>query len=217
MSEKKEAEKEGTCITIDAPKFVTVELKIIGTAPLVINKFSNKSKLLMHGKHEGGSTEGTGKGKKREKKDFAANCEAAKYKSQEGWCGINAAAFRCAMISACRIVDFKMTLAKLCISIIADGYDKEDGTPLVKITKGEPEYSEHVTRNANGSVDLRARPMWRAGWEAIVTIRFDGDRFTQTDVVNLMARVGAQVGICEGRPDSKKSSGMGWGVFRLGE
>jgi hypothetical protein len=28
-------------------------------------------------------------------------------------------------------------------------------------------------------------------------------------------RVGIQVGICEGRPDSKNSAGMGWGTFKL--
>jgi len=28
-------------------------------------------------------------------------------------------------------------------------------------------------------------------------------------------RVGQQVGICEGRPDSKNSAGMGWGLFTL--
>ena len=33
------------------------------------------------------------------------------------------------------------------------------------------------------------------------------------DVVNLMVRVGLQVGIGEGRPSSKKSNGIGWGLF----
>lgn len=35
------------------------------------------------------------------------------------------------------------------------------------------------------------------------------------DVANLMNRVGAQVGIGEGRPDSKNSAGMGWGLFSI--
>jgi hypothetical protein len=30
-----------------------------------------------------------------------------------------------------------------------------------------------------------------------------------------IARVGQQVGICEGRPDSKNSAGMGWGLFDI--
>jgi hypothetical protein len=32
-----------------------------------------------------------------------------------------------------------------------------------------------------------------------------------------MARVGLQVGIGEGRPDSKNSAGMGWGLFTIEE
>jgi len=31
----------------------------------------------------------------------------------------------------------------------------------------------------------------------------------------LLARVGMQVGIGEGRPDSKNSAGMGWGLFEV--
>jgi hypothetical protein len=38
-----------------------------------------------------------------------------------------------------------------------------------------------------------------------------------TDVTNLMQRVGQQVGIGEGRNDSKMSAGMGWGCFTLAE
>jgi hypothetical protein len=57
--------------------------------------------------------------------------------------------------------------------------------------------------------------MWRPGWEAKVRIRFDGDQFTLTDVTNLLMRVGLQVGIGEGRPDSKMSTGMGWGMFEV--
>ena len=57
--------------------------------------------------------------------------------------------------------------------------------------------------------------MFREGWEADVRIRYDGDQFTASDVVNLLARAGLQVGIGEGRPDSKKSTGMGWGLFEI--
>jgi len=39
--------------------------------------------------------------------------------------------------------------------------------------------------------------------------------FTSSDVVNLFNRVGAQVGIGEGRPDSKASAGLGFGLFEI--
>ena len=56
--------------------------------------------------------------------------------------------------------------------------------------------------------------MWRE-WSAKVRIKFDADLFTTTDVANLLMRVGMQVGVCEGRPDSKNSVGMGWGTFEV--
>ena len=69
-------------------------------------------------------------------------------------------------------------------------------------------------RNDNGVIDIRVRPMWRTWW-ADVTIEFDGDMISPESVVNLLDRAGRQVGIGEGRPFSKNSSGMGWGRFAV--
>lgn len=52
-------------------------------------------------------------------------------------------------------------------------------------------------------------------WTAKIKIRFDADQFRIQDVSHLLSRVGMQVGIGEGRPDSKNSCGMGWGLFDL--
>ena len=59
------------------------------------------------------------------------------------------------------------------------------------------------------------RPMWREGWTAVLRIRFDADILSPADVANLIMRVGEQVGIGEGRPDSKMSCGVGWGTFEI--
>jgi hypothetical protein len=133
--------------------------------------------------------------------------------STQGWCGVPAGAFRQAMISACRLVGFKMTLAKLSLFVIADGIDKVDGIPLVKF-EGTPERVDMAVRNATGVADIRVRPMWRE-WTMSLTIRYDGDQFTAQDVTNLLSRVGMQVGIGEGRPDSRESAGLGWGTFEI--
>lgn len=202
-------------VTISAPNFQTAIMTIVGRAPLVMNRFSSKAKQQMRETQEAGSV--AKKGKKREPKDFQGMYEGAKHISSDGWCGIPAAGFRSAMISACRLVGFQMTRAKLSFFIEADGFDKEDGIPLVKITKGKPEYFESCVRLETGVVDIHARPMWREGWEAIIRVRYDADQFSSADIANLLLRAGLQVGICEGRPDSKKSNGMGWGVFDIKE
>lgn len=198
-------------LTIKAPNFQTVAIQIRGTAPFVQNKFSNKARQQIRDAQAAGST--AKKGKKRDPKDFEASYQGAMYRGRKGEYGIPASSFRKAMISACRTVGFQMTLAKLSVFVEADTYDPSDGTGLVVI-KGEPVYSELPVRNDSGVVDIRARPMWHE-WSATVRVRFDGDQFTAEDVVNLMMRVGMQVGVGEGRPDSKNSAGMGWGLFEV--
>ena len=209
---KTETKAKTQDITITPPNIGLAEIQIIGTAPLVLHRFWKKAQIMLT--QQAGSQQGKKKTKKPPR-DFEADYNAARHISEDGWDGIPAAAFRKGMISACRLVGFKMTHGKLGLFIRADGIEINDGQPLVKITKGEPEMNVSPVRNATGVIDLRARPMWRI-WEAIINVEFDADMFTLQDVVNLMDRVGRQVGIGEGRPDSKGSAGIGWGTFRLG-
>jgi len=212
----KEPEVKSKEVAITPPAFQWADVVIEGTAPYVQHKFSAKARKAIREKQEKGSQ--AKKGAKREPKDFKAMYEGAQYHMEDGANGIPAPAFRNAMISACRLVDQKMTIAKMAIFIEPDGFDKEDGTPLVRFTRGEPEYLESYVRLQSGVVDLCARPKWNPGWRAKVRVRFDSDRFSASDVLNLLARAGQQVGIGEGRPDSKESCGMGWGLFKpLGE
>lgn len=200
-------------VVISAPNFQVARFEIFGTSPYVQNKFSQKAKEMIKAKQEAGGQ--AKKGAKKEPKNFKQCYEDAQYKSREGWNGIPAAAFRAAMVSACRTVGFKMTHAKLGFSIVADGYDNDEGVPLVKVTKGKPKYFEQSVTNETGVADIRPRPMWDEGWEAVLRIQFDADMFSAEDVANLLLRAGLQVGIGEGRPDSKKCVGLGWGMFGI--
>ena len=208
----KPAAPKNETVQITAPKIVTAEFKIVGTAPYVQLRFSEKAMNAMREKMELGSQ--AAKKKAREARDFNEDFRQALHVSDEGWNGIPASAFRNAMISACRLVGFKMTLAKLSVFILPDGFDKVDGVPLIKI-KGKPEPHIMHARNATGVCDLRVRAKYWP-WSAVVKVQYDGDQFSATDAANLMNRVGSQVGIGEGRPDSKASAGMGWGTFKLG-
>ena len=199
-------------VVITPPDIRIVQLQIEGTAPLVINKFSAKAKEIMMATQMAGST---AKSKKnREAKDFEDLYNSARHISTEGWDGIHAASFRNAAISACRAAGFVMTKAKLAIFIEADGFDVDDMTPLVRITKGAPQMVISPCRNATGVIDLRPRPTYFP-WAAELKIKYDAGILTDSDVINLMARVGMQVGIGEGRPDSKQSAGIGNGLFRI--
>jgi hypothetical protein len=206
------ASQKAENVTITAPKIHTAEFKIIGTAPYIQLRFSEKAMNAMREKMELGSQ--ATKKKARDARNFDEDFKQAQHISDEGWPGIPASAFRNAMISACRLVGFKMTLAKLSVFVLPDGFDKVDGVPLIKID-GNPEPHIMHARNATGVCDLRVRAKFWP-WSATVRVQYDADQFSATDAANLMNRVGTQVGIGEGRPDSKMSAGMGWGTFKLG-
>lgn len=198
--------------TIKAPNLQVAQFEVVGTAPYVQHRFYKKVEL-MRGMEAGPTKQSKGK-KAREPRNFQKDFEESQYLSTpDGWHGIPANGFRKAMVSACKLVDFVMTRAKLSIFIVHDGIDP-DGVPLVKIT-GEPERIDVPVRNADGSVDVRALPMWK-DWGCTLRVRYDADQFTLEDIANLVERAGMQVGIGEGRPDSKKGCGMGWGTFTGG-
>lgn len=205
MATEKKTEQKS--LAIKAPNFQVLRVRITGTAPLMIARFSKKAEIMAT---QMAGSQSRSK-KVREARDFERDCQGARHISQDGWDGVHAGAFRNAMISACRTVGFKMTLAKLAVWVVADGKDREEGTPLVRIY-GDYEADIRPVRNATGVMDLRARPRYDH-WHAFVTLQYDADIFAAGDVVNLLMRVGAQVGIGEGRPDSRESAGIGFGTF----
>jgi len=204
------ATKKEDVITIAPPKFATALFNLSGTAPLVIHRFSSKIKNEMKQKMEIGKA--AGNKKVREAKLTDETFQESRYISPEGWDGVHAAAFRNALISACRLVGFKMTMAKLSVFIIQDGWDeKEPQIPLVRIY-GDPVKQEDMARVETGQPYVTVRAAYH-NWKVKLRVRWDLDQFTITDISNLLMRVGVQCGIGEGRPNSKNSAGMGWGLF----
>jgi len=209
MNKKSTAE-----VSITAPKIQVVEFEIVGIAPLVIHRFSAKTKNEMKQKMETGKAASSKKNREARMTDDLY--QEARYISKEGWDGFHAGAMRAALISACRLVGFKMTLAKLSVFVVQDGWDEQEPQiPLIRIY-GEPTKQEDMARVETGQPYVTVRAAYH-NWSSKVKIRFDADQFTVQDIFNLLYRVGLQVGIGEGRPDSKKSAGMGWGLFEVKE
>ena len=211
MATKKAATKDAAMV-ISPPNIQTGDFEIKGTAPLVIHRFSQKTKQEMKQKMETGKAASSRKN--REAKATDDLYQESRYTSNDGWDGFHAGAIRNALISACRLVGFKMTLAKMSIFVVPDGWDKsEPQIPLIRIY-GTPVKQEDMARVETGQPYVTVRAAYH-NWSAKLKIRWDADQFTANDIGNLLYRVGIQVGIGEGRPDSKKSTGMGWGTFTL--
>jgi hypothetical protein len=216
--EQKMSKQERNIVNVEQIRIIVPPLNkktavfvIRGTSPYVQNKFSKKAKDAMKSTQEAGHS--AKKGKAKTAKDFNQNFLDSQHVSTEGWNGIPCSAFRNAMIDACRMVGYEMTRAKMTCFIEPDGFDRDDSTPLTRITKGKPVYRDDYVRVGMGSSDIHARAMFEPGWEARVTISWDDDQFKLSDNANLLHRVGEQIGIGEGRPFSKKSCGCGWGMF----
>ena len=198
-------------VRITPPRMQRLMVSIEGSAPLMTARLSAKTRdNLLRGMTE---VKTPGTRKVREVRSPEAETEAALHRAAEGWAGFPASAIRAGMISACRVAGFKMTLAKLSCFVPAQGYDVVDGLPLIEI-KGDYEQNVMHVRNATGVIDIRVRPIWRE-WSADFLVEFDADQFSPSDIFNLLQRVGAQVGIGEGRPDSRASGGLGFGTFQV--
>ena len=201
-------------VVIPPPAFRTATFHITGISPLVISRFSQRAKYEIE--HTAADP---ARGSKKKKK--VVNPEQvfkeSRYYHADGWEGFHAAAIRNGMISACRLVNFKMTLAKLSVFVQPDGVDKlEPQIPLIRINGKAVRQTDHVRNKNSGQFSLTHRAAYH-DWSADVRIRFDTDQFGIVDITHLLMRVGEQVGIGCGRPDSKESAGMGWGLFNVAE
>jgi hypothetical protein len=207
-------QKTKSVVQITPPNIQTAAFTIEGLTPLVQHRFSVKAKQGMIEKVEEGSKPSKGKNK-HAATDTDDIYNAARYISTEGWDGFNVSAIRCAIIRACSLVNFKMTLAKLSVWVLADGRDKfEPEFGLIRIY-GKPRKLESVVRvPSTGASMVAFRPIYDE-WKAKIRLQFDADQFSLSDVTNLLARAGAQVGIGEGRNSSPDSAGMGWGSFHI--
>lgn len=197
----------------------TLSCEVVGTAPLVVNRFSNKAQQQIAKTQAEGAQ---AKGKKlREPKDFQQCFLNAQYYLPDGRPGVPCMTFKHAIVTACSTQSFFKSHMKLAVPFIeADGFDVTDNTPLVAVTAvkdNEPFLHMGPVRNSgmNATVDLRARPMWSPGWRIGLRIRFDADMLSVNDLINLLVRAGLQCGIMEGRPSSTRSCGMSWGLFEV--
>ena len=137
--------------------------------PLVIHRFSSKLKQQMRDKMVTGKA--AGNRKNREPKDMDQVYEEARYRGREGWDGFHAAALRNAMISACRLVGFKMTIAKMSVFVLKDGVDMDEPRiPMIRII-GDPVKQEDMARVETGQPYVTVRAAYH-NWRARVRIRW---------------------------------------------
>jgi glutaredoxin-related protein len=193
-----------------------VRIHIVGTAPLVVSKFSEKAKEIMRGSQ-------TGQKRLKQRRDPESDFAGARHRidGDSGWDGFPATGLKGAIVGGARFFNDKklnMTLLKQSIFVLGDGKDMlipilgPDGKPY-GVGKNQPEMHEGMVRNRTGVADFRFRPMYYP-WSMKLSIIYMPDLMSLETLVALVD-AGGFVGIGEWRPGSKESQTGSWGTFQV--
>lgn len=177
----------------------TIRVPLIGTAPLIVHKFSEKSKRQMLDNMQGRKTP-------KQPKDPDGDYEAALYRHDDDSFGFPVIAFKAATIGACRFFgkQMPMTTARQCMFFDAD-FSKRDGQKLARIV-GTPHMREDVVTVGMGGHDLRYRPEFTE-WSTTVDVTYVTSMLTRDSVLSLIEAGGMGVGVGEWRPEKKGDFG----------
>lgn len=185
---------------------VQYTIPIRGTAPLIVNRWSEKAKAMM-------LTSQQSKAKpKRPPKDPYVDFEASRYRMPDGRDGFPAPAFKAAIVWSARLFDKALTQVVMKQAIIVGG---EGPDQLVPIVFGEVTMREDTPRNSGGTADLRYRAQFWP-WSAVLTVICVEGQFDNDSVVALVDAAGIG-GVGEWRPTSPKSATGTYGTFEVVE
>ncbi len=182
----------------------TLHVPITGTAPLIVNNFSEKARRQMLDTQQG-------KKKVKQVRDPQAEYEAAFYRiaTDDGdKYGFPVTAFKAATIGAARFYDKSVTMTALRQYLFMNGVmTKADAQMLVHID-GEPEMREDIVRlgGAARQADLRYRPMFPA-WSTLLTVTYVRSSIDRNSVLSLIDAGGIGIGVGEWRPEKRGEFG----------
>lgn len=189
-------------IQIDRIAAETLLVPIVGTTPLIVNRFSEKAKRQMLDNMQGRKSP-------KEPKNPQAEYEAAFYRLKDGGYGFPATAFKLATVGGCRFYGKSITMTALKQFIFFKGEPGSDGLSLIRI-EGEPHMREDVTRLARNSTTLTYRPEFPE-WSTVLTVTYVTSAITRNSVLSLIDAGGMGVGVGEWRPERNGD----FGTFRI--
>lgn len=205
MAKAKARPQESGGIVVPRMEKEVVDVPIVGTSPLRLNRFSDSAREGMRNKDAQKPKAQKGA------RDPDRECREARYISTEGWDGLPAVAFKCAMVGVCRIVgDLPMSEARRLFKVMGQGYHA-DGTALVQVI-GEPVMREDVTIGQNNC--LIYQPMYWP-WRAVVRVAFPKNVLSLEKVLHLLESAGEWEGVGCRRPGSKASNSGEYGCFEI--
>jgi hypothetical protein len=183
--------QENAIIQIDKIAVERLLVPIVGTAPLLVHRFSEKAKRQMLDTMQGRKSP-------KEPKNPEAEYQAAYYRMKDGErFGFPAIAFKSATIGGGRFYS-GVTMTALKQAMFFTGEPGADGRPLVEI-HGESWSQEDVVRVGRGT-DLRYRPVF-AEWTTELDVLYVKSMLTRNSLLSLIDAGGMGVGVGEWRPE----------------
>lgn len=180
----------------------TLLVPIIGTAPLIVHRFSEKAKKQMLDAQQGRKSP-------KVARDPEAEYEAAFYRTKDGY-GFPMIAFKSATVGAARFYGKDVRMTDLRQFLFFKGQLSDADPQPLAVIEGEPRMREDVVRIGMGSSDLRYRPEFLT-WKTQLEITYVKSSLTRESVLSLVDAGGLGVGIGEWRPEKKGD----FGTFRI--
>lgn len=181
----------------------TILVPIVGTAPLIIHNWAEKSKRQMLDAMQGRKAP-------KQVKDPQAEYEAAFYRiaHEDGpdTYGVPAIAFKQCTVNAARFFDKSVTMTDMRQTLFFRGVvTKADAQQLVEID-GEARMREDVVKVGVNGRDLRYRPEF-VKWSALLRVTFVAAKIDRGSVLSLIDAGGMGVGVGEWRPEKRGDYG----------
>lgn len=197
---------ESAPIIIDRVSVETMLVPIVGTTPLIMHNFSEKSRKQMLDGMQGKKTV-------KQPKNPQAEYEASFYRIADenhlgDRYGFPVVGFKAATIGGARFYGKSISMTALKQFLFYKGVlTKADPQMLVEIT-GEPEMREDAVRlpGPSRSPDLRYRPMFRE-WSTTLTVTYVKSSIDKSSVLSLIQAGGMGVGVGEWRPEKSGEFG----------
>ena len=161
-----------------------LKLRLVGTSPLIVHKWSEKAKKQMLDKQMKRASQG------KAAKDPEQDYRESLYIRDDGSYGFPAVAFKAAAVRAGTYCDMKMVFLRGAFHIEGD----------LVLVEGEPEPREDMVRVGQGTADIRYRPQFPK-WATELDITFNNRALTAEQIVNLFEIAGFAVGVGEWRPE----------------
>lgn len=182
----------------------TINVPIVGTAPLIVHRFDEKAKLMMLEAMQSKVR------LKKAPKDPESEFQRSMYRFPDGGHGFPAVGFKAAMVDSARVFEgVRMTELRACIQVVGSGPEQ-----LIRIeSESDPRMREDAVRVGMGTADLRYRAEYTE-WNAMLKINFVPSMISAESVFALVDAAGLG-GIGEWRP-SKAKTGI-FGTFAVGD